>query len=237
VGVTWLAPLIVDLEADPSLAGVCSRVSPYPDADLLTGRDVTRDLSASPMRRRIQIEDWAAYRALTPDERRTFVNFHTVSAAVNAEAWRCTPFRAVCTLGEDLLWACEVVESGWALLHEPASVVHHSHNYSLSELFSRNVDDGIANRDIIGRTLTREEVMAMVRAMVADDWAYLRQTAGLSGKELERWQLEAALRRAAQMAGQWLGLNHDDLPQATALYFSGIAAPRSPRGSGCESSS
>ena len=73
---------------------------------------------------------------MTEHERRVFLNFHTVSAAIRADAWRRTPFRSVRTLGEDLLWAREVLEAGWALVHEPASRAYHSHDYSLDELFA-----------------------------------------------------------------------------------------------------
>ena len=144
------------------------------------------------------------------------LNFHTVSAAIRAEAWRRTPFRSVRTLGEDLLWAREVMEAGWALVHEPASCVHHSHDYSLHELFARNVDDGIANRDITGRAVDARQILPQIMAMARGDWTYLREAAGLSADELEQWQLESVLRRTAQTVGQWLGTNHKELPVGTA---------------------
>lgn len=226
VGDRWLAALLSVLAGDPQVAGVCSRVTPYPDSDILTRRDVERDLSASTQRRRTQIEDPGAYRALPPDQRRALLNFHTVSAAIRAEAWRRIPFRAVRTLGEDLLWAREALEAGWALVHEPASVVQHTHAYTVEELFARNVDDGIANREIVQRTMERAAVLPATRALIEDDWHYLRHTLGLRGSELERWQLEAALRRTAQISGQWLGLNDPDLPAGTAAAFSSLAARR-----------
>jgi hypothetical protein len=142
------------------------------------------------------------------------------------EAWRRIPFRSVPTLGEDLLWAREVLEAGWALLHEPASVVQHSHAYTLEALLARNVDDGIANHQILGRTLAAEDVEPMIRAMIADDWSFLRETLKLSGEELESLQLESALRRAAQVVGQWIGLGHESLPRGMAMHFSGVAQSR-----------
>ena len=197
-GDRWLAPLIATLDADPEVVGVCSRVLPYPTADLLTRREAELELSGSGDRARRQITDWAAWTATSEHERRVFINFHTVSAAIRAEAWRRTPFQPVRTLGEDLLWAREVIESGWALVYEPASAVHHSHDYSLDELFARNVDDGIANRDINGRAFARDQIVPQIMALTRQDWSYLRHTAGLAGAELEELQLEAVLRRAAQ---------------------------------------
>jgi rhamnosyltransferase len=132
-------------------------------------------------------------------------------------------------IGEDLLWAREVVEAGMALVHEPDSRVYHSHDYSLREWFMRNVDDGVANREINGRFLADEEADSLVRGMIAADWAYLRDELGLEGHELERWQIQAALRRAAQTAGQWLGVRYKDYPDEAVDAFSRVANSRRKR--------
>jgi GT2 family glycosyltransferase len=226
VGDRWLAPLIAALEEDPAAVGACSRLIPRPDADLLTRKDVDQDLCGSPDRQRKLIDDWSAYARMPAEERRRFLNFHTVSAAIRAEALSRNPFRSVRTIGEDLLWAREVIESGWTLVHEPASVVCHSHSYTLGELFGRNLDDGIANRDIVDRSFDREEIVPRIRGTVAEDWSYLRETLGLTGAELEHWQFESVLRRAAQVVGQWVGVNYETLPQGTAARFSNVAQIR-----------
>ena len=226
----WLAPLIAGLDADTRVAGVCSRLLPRPEADPLTRRDVERDLSGLSVREHKQIDDWPAYERMSPEERRRFLNFHTVSAAIRADALRRTPFRSVQTLGEDLLWARDVVESGWALVHEPASRALHSHAYTLDGLFGRNVDDGVANRDIVHRSMAREEIAPRVRAIVDDDWAYLRDELGLEGPELAHWQVEAVLRRVAQAAGQWVGANYETLPDGIAAFFSNMAQTRAGAG-------
>ncbi len=209
----WLASLLAPLDNDPAVAGVCSRVIPHPDADLLTQRDGALDPSGSPQRAVKKIEDWDAYRAMPVEQRRLMLNFHTVSAALRTEVLRRIPFQSVRAIGEDLLWAREVLEAGLTLVHEPNSCAYHSHDYSLRERFMRNVDDGIANRDINERSLSEEETDALIRGMIASDWHYLREEMGLEGSELEHWQMQAALRRTAQGAGQWLGVNHTELPR------------------------
>ena len=225
-GADWLGPLLATLDADPSVAGVCSRVAPHPDADLLTRRDGALELSGSAERAVKRIDDWDAYRAMSVDERRVLLNFHTVSAAIRPAVLERIPFRSVRTIGEDLLWAREVIESGLTLVHEPDSLAYHSHDYSLREWFTRNVDDGVANHDINGRDLSEEEAGALARGMVASDWAYLRDDLGLDGADLERWQIQAALRRAAQAAGQWVGANHEALPPDAVTAFSRVANAR-----------
>jgi GT2 family glycosyltransferase len=225
----WLQPLLEALDSDPGVAGVASRVLPYPDADPLTRRDGGLDPSGSAERSVKRIEDWGAYAAMPVEERRLLLNFHTVSAAIRADVLREHPFRSVRAIGEDLLWAREVIEDGWALVHEPASKVYHSHEYSLHEWLMRNVDDGIANREINGRTLGEDEADALVRGMIASDWAFLRDELGLDGEELERWLIQAALRRAAQTAGQWLGVNYEAFPPEAVEAFSRVANSRRDR--------
>jgi GT2 family glycosyltransferase len=222
----WLAPLLAALAADPTVAAASSRVLPYPDADLLTRRDVALDPSGSEERSVKRIADRQAYDAMPVEQRRLLLNFHTVSAAIRADVLRRIPFRSVRAIGEDLLWSREVLEAGMALVHEPASRVYHSHDYSLREWFMRNVDDGVANRDINDRSLSEEEVDALVRGMIESDWAYLRDELGLDGEELRRWQVQAALRRTAQAAGQWLGVNHASLPPQAVSAFSRVASMR-----------
>lgn len=221
----WLAPLLDALEEE-GVAGACSRVVPYPSADPLTQRDVELDPSSSPKRSIKRIEDWNAYAAMPVEQRRLLFNFHTVSAAIRAAALRQVPFQSVRAIGEDLLWSREALEAGMTLVHEPASRVYHSHDYSLREWFMRNVDDGVANWEINHRSLSEQEVDRLVRGMIESDWAYLRDELGLRGGELQRWQVQAALRRTAQVAGQWLGVNCETIPPEAVDAFSRVADAR-----------
>lgn len=221
----WLSRLLAALYAAPDVAGACSRVLPHMSADVLTRKDGHGELSGGRTLEVKRIESWAAYRGLGADEARAFLNFHTVAAAVRADVFARHPFRAVRTIGEDLLWAREVVEAGYGIVHEPASRIYHSHDYSLPERFMRNVDDGVANRDIVDRRLPESAVLPLIRAMVDDDWQYLRGQ-GMQDGDLDSWQVESVLRRTAQVVGQWLGANHDEFPPPVMEAFSRVAAAR-----------
>lgn len=222
----WLAPLLAALNSDRAIAGVTSRIVPAPEADRLTRHDIELEPSGSDRRSIRRVDHWSSWEEMPAERRRLLLNFHTVSAAVRADVMRQFPFKSVRTIGEDLLWAREVIENGMALAHEPESRVYHSHDYSLQDWFMRNVDDGVANRQINDRVLSDEEADALVRGMIAADWTYLREELGLAGEELERWQIQAALRRAAQVAGQWLGVRYEDYPDETVDAFSRIANSR-----------
>lgn len=204
----WLANLVAPLDEDPNLVGVCSRTQPRPDADLLARRDGLRNIDGAPERSARAITDRAAYAALAHHELRLFVRFHTMSAAVRADVFRRIPFRET-DFGEDLTWGKEVLEAGFKIQNEPSSVVLHSHNYSFLDIFRRNFDDGFANRQIVGRRFTEDQVLPEVLCQVHDDWRYFEQECRLEPAALEHWRFASVLRRTAQTLGQWLGVNWD----------------------------
>lgn len=208
----WLAGLVDPLAADGRLAGVSGRILPHEDADPLTRLDGLRELSFSPERNLRAIEDWARYRTLVPEELRRFVNFHTGSCAIRPAVLDQIPFRAMTTIGEDILWAKEALEAGFSILHEPASVAFHSHDYGFVELLGRNFDDGVAMRDIVGLRYADDTVLGAIEAHVAGDLHFLRDECAYTGAELERWHRAATVRRTAQFVGQWLGTEHSRLP-------------------------
>jgi GT2 family glycosyltransferase len=227
----WLANLVAPILCDPDLAGVCSRVLPRPEADLLVRKDSLRNASAAEQRTVRAITDWNAYRRLTPHELRLFINFHTVSAAIRPQVLLRVPFRAV-RIGEDILWAKEVLEAGYKIQHEPSSAVYHSHQYGYLDILRRNVDDGYANRAIVGRQLPDHEVAPLIDSLIREDWAYLEDERGLKATDLEHWRHVAAVRRTAQVIGQWLGVNQESQPNDLSSLLSltewikaGAAAP------------
>jgi len=204
----WLAQLIAPFDADPSLAAVCGRVLPRTDADLLTARDIARNVNASTERMITAISDPDRYRALKREELRRFVNFHTLSAAIRAEVFRKIPFRDA-AFAEDLIWGKEALEAGLRIQFEPSSVAFHSHNYSALDILRRNFDDGAACRKIVGRALAEADVVPEIMRQVRDDWRYLESECRLQSKELDEWRLTSAMRRTAQLIGHWMGVNHE----------------------------
>ena len=215
----WLTNLTAPFDGDQRIAGVCSRVLPHPEADPLTTFDGMRDPSGSAERQLRSIRDMSEYRRLAGNHLRLLINFHTVSAAIRAEVFRLIPFREV-LMGEDILWAKDVLEAGYSIQHEPSSQVWHSHDYSILEILQRNVDDGSANHRIVGRTIGLDQIEPMIAAMAANDWRHLKRVSGLKGNELRDWQIRSVLRRTAQIVGQWVGTNEDRLPAAMLQHLS-----------------
>lgn len=46
-------------------------------------------------------------------------------------------FKEDLIMSEDQAWAKNVIENGYKIVYNPKSVVYHSHNYSLMQVFQR----------------------------------------------------------------------------------------------------
>jgi rhamnosyltransferase len=207
----WLANLIAPLDNDPAKAAVCSRVLPPPEADWLARRNGWRAARASAERSTRAITDWAPYLELSPDRLQDFVQFHAVSAAIRPEVLRRIPFPDI-EVGQELLWAREVLEAGYRIRHEPSSVVCHSPGEGCGEILKRAAEEERTYRQLTGRASTRGDFGAVLIGLVGDDWKYLARACRLGKPELEHWQVVAAMRRTAQVLGQWLGAKTGTLP-------------------------
>src|SRR5262249_35345058 len=168
----WLANLMRPFESDPQLAGVCGRVLPRKDADLLMSREIARNVNASAERKVTVIRDWDEYRSLDAERLRLFINFHSLSAAIRATVFKQIPFRET-NFAEDLIWGKEALEAGYRIQSEPSSVVFHSHNYPLLDTFRRHFDDGAAGTKIVGREIADADVAPGITHAVREDWRYL----------------------------------------------------------------
>lgn len=216
----WLANLVAPLAQDPALAGVCSRLLPRENADLLPYRDVLRDPNSADTSHITAITNWNDYQSLDPDALRLFINFHSISAAVRPQVLKQFPLPAVSLIGEDLAWAKQVLEAGYKLRHEASSIVYHSHSYSHAELLERNFDDAVLNHALVGRQVDASSVLHGIVASMTDDWRFLEQSASLSQEKRETLYVESIMRRAAEWVGQWLGGHLADLPPDAISHLS-----------------
>ncbi|HEX7705162.1 MAG TPA: glycosyltransferase [Thermoanaerobaculia bacterium] len=206
-GPSWLANLIAPLRNDPSIATTFSCVLPRPDTDLLTARDQLRARRPAREVRQVPLDDLGR---LDRDALLALVSFHNVSCAIRASVFAQIPFRQS-TYGEDMRWAREVLEAGFAIQYEPSSVVFHSHNYSWEETFYRGFDDGIGHREAIGARFEPDDLLTTVASMVFDDWRLMAEGWQLRGEELRSGLLHSLRKRSAWAVGRWLGSHNDRL--------------------------
>jgi len=119
---SWLSSLIEEFAKDDKIAGVYSRHLPRSGCHLYMARDLQISMPAHKIEK-------------SQVERLDYFLFSTVSAAIRKDIWSAIPFLDEILIAEDQNWAVRVLQGGYKLVYTPASLVQHSHNYSLKELF------------------------------------------------------------------------------------------------------
>lgn len=161
----WLAALAEPL-ADPQVAAVYSRQVPRPDAPPTEKFFLGYHFPPGLPLRRVRPEG----RALTLAD----VFFSNVSAAVRREVLLRYPFDEALIMSEDQQFARDLILAGYAVVYQPASVIVHSHRYSLGTAFRRYFDSVYSLTHIfpahdlkvsaaMGRRYLRREIGYMMR--------------------------------------------------------------------------
>jgi rhamnosyltransferase len=130
LGDRWLADLLAPFE-DPKVAATYSRQVPY--------------ANATPMERFFLSKRFPDVRIVRPERRRHrlglyMVFFSNVSSAIRRDVLLKHPFDDNLIMSEDQQFARDVIRAGWRTVYEPASVVRHSHRYTLWQVFTRYFD-------------------------------------------------------------------------------------------------
>jgi rhamnosyltransferase len=135
---SWMEKLIGNLTRDEYVAGTYSRQIPHKDSSPLTQMRVNRFFTSSGERRESQIIDIKAYNKLFPKNKHLFCNFDNVSSCIRKSVWKEIPFPKT-DFAEDLEWAKSVLEAGHKIVYEPDSIVYHSHDFSPSDWYRKNM--------------------------------------------------------------------------------------------------
>lgn len=196
----YLAPLVAAFD-DPTVAGATARILPHDESSLLARRTV---LAAWPAgAERVVIGgDAAEFAALDGAGRRSRCRFDDVASMVRRELLLRFPFPRT-MMGEDALFAEQVLAAGYRLVFEPRAVVRHAHEYGPLSAFRRYRDDARWARARYGERIRRTpfDVARGVAYEVREDLRFLRGA--------RDGRFGAALRspflRTAQVLGQWWG--------------------------------
>lgn len=128
----WLRELLAPF-ADPDVAAAFSRQTPRPDANPMERHFLETHFPAGdPVVMRFGGAGQPVF------QRDVF--FSNVSAAVRREAALRHPFDEELIMSEDQQLARDFLLAGLAVAYAPASVVLHSHNYTLRQAFERYFD-------------------------------------------------------------------------------------------------
>jgi rhamnosyltransferase len=127
----WLNSLVAPLE-DDQVAAVYSRQVPYDSASPMERYFLETHFPPGLAERRVKEHR----KPLTLQQ----VFFSNVSAALRRDLLLEYPFDETLIMSEDQQWSRDVMNAGYAVVYQPASVVTHSHNYTLPVVFRRYFD-------------------------------------------------------------------------------------------------
>jgi len=148
----WLEHLVGGL--GPGVAATFGRQIPRPDCHPLHARDTESTYGDGEAQKR-----WRHC-------------FSMASSAIRREVWASMPFDESLQYSEDIDWTWRARQAGWRIHYVQESVVMHSHNYSLAQLYRRHFGEGRAEAAIFDWDAWRGSAL---RYSVLP---YLRQVAG-----------------------------------------------------------
>lgn len=125
-------------------------------------------------------------------------------AAMRRSAWEARPFYTEAWGSEDCEWGAWARRSGRVVRYVPESIVMHSHNYSLAEIYGRRFIEGEADAYIKGDDDTFFLLVRRALGSMLRDAAYLAKVGDLAGL------LAAPLRRAVYHYGYFMGHKHGE---------------------------
>jgi len=141
---SWLSHLIEPLKTHSDIAGVFSRHLPKPGCYLYMVRDLLGSTPPSPtlrIRENLHALD--------------FMIFSTVSCGIRGEIWQRFPFKDDILIAEDQDWGARVLQKGFKIAYQAASMVYHSHNYSAQELYEIKFKVGLSTSRFKSKTAAR----------------------------------------------------------------------------------
>jgi len=219
-GNDWLGTLLAPL-TDDTVAATFSRQVPRPDANPMERYYLARQFSGgSPVRRQKR-----GKKLRFPD-----VFFSNVSAAIRRDLLLRFPFDENLIMTEDQQFARDVLEAGYATVYEPASVVRHSHNYPLRDIFRRYFDSAYSFSVILPH-------LGVLDHMQVGSGTLLREMAHMIRRHplvLPHYVCHVVVRSCGSMLGYWAEKMPRPLAERMSLHsYHWNSGPPADSGPGC----
>ena len=202
----WLENLVRPFRNDPRVAGTYSRqlprlhCNPSEMRDIYIGAGPVRQVKAVEFSDEFQKQSYEAHLY-------AFIQFSNVSACYRRSILQEFPFNEKLLMVEDMEWCKQVIEAGYTVIYEPSSVVIHSHDHPLRQVYRRHRDYGLSLREFTPLRFTISSVAhEIARETLLDQFFIL--TLQMSPLRKLRWALRSPLYRASMKIGLYRGLNH-----------------------------
>lgn len=171
----WLQNLVASIYDRSGIAGAFGIHYPYPDCNVIDSRDITRHFNNfGETEAIIGIDD--------PDRYRNDKGYYMISsffsdnnACIPRAIWETHPYPDV-GFAEDQIWMRKMLELGFKKVYCPNAPVYHSHNYKLTEYFTRCYDEYQALYDLYGEFLIVDRFLHVPKAIynsTKEDFKYI----------------------------------------------------------------
>lgn len=181
----WLTNLLSGFGAGQEVAAVFGRQIPRPNCNPLFAKD-TEDTYGDGSRQKY----WKHC-------------FSMASSAISRSVWELFRFDEDLKYSEDIDWTWKAVQKGYKIKYVSDSVVMHSHNYTLKQLYRRHYGEGMAEANIFEwtrweRSFLRYSLAPYARQILGD-WKYCIRSGFLLSA------LSSPITRLSQMIGRRQG--------------------------------
>ncbi|MDW7726923.1 MAG: glycosyltransferase [Candidatus Methanoperedens sp.] len=199
----WLELLINSVDGNMEIAGAYSRNIPKEGCDPFEARYVAK---AWGKKREVKsIKNYKNFKKL--------VFFSNTSSCIRKDVWEKFPFNEELVQTEDQDWSKKVLEAGYKIVYEPASIVCHSHTYPVKKLFSKYFDAGTAHKQIFkdnNNVYFPLIPLFAIAVMLLDINFMVKRNCTLLS--ILKWIPDSIIRHLTEATGFWLGLHSRFLP-------------------------
>jgi len=137
----WLKELIRPFRIFPILAASYSRQLPRPECNPLEAKDICGGAPCIDEVRVVDLsQEWQRIDYAANITR--YIRFSNVSACYPRKLLQENPFDETLKMVEDQEWTKRMIEKGYPVYYASKSVVMHSHNFKIGEMYQRYFDYG-----------------------------------------------------------------------------------------------
>lgn len=199
----WLKRLLAPF-ADPTVAAAYSRWLPRSPVDPIEAFQIAFHFPPGP----------SVVRRASPGQRLDFASvfFTNVSSAVRRAIWSEHRFDEMLLMCEDQQLSRDLLRAGYGIAYAADSLVLHSHQYSLLQVFRRYFDTAVAFRQVFEGYQFTDSIRNGRRYLAQEFRHMLRQS--------PRWWPYYAAYNLARSFGTLLGHQAERLPKSWARRLS-----------------
>jgi rhamnosyltransferase len=185
LSVDWLEIMISNFK-DENVAAVMSNTLPWPDCNPFDRRGLLKKFNMHK-------------KELKPGPPFVFGN---VSSAIRREVWEKIQFDETLSYCEDDDWMRKAIKMNYKVIYEPEAKVYHSHNETLTQIYSRTYQFAFAVQDLKYQRFTLPNVLYDFFVGSVYDMAYV-----LFKRDNIKWFFVAPLRRFAMNLAKYKSSN------------------------------